>query len=165
MCSNLGSSPQVRIVYPTTPVNVSVQRSQPLVLECVVSGSPAPAAKWLRNGKEVTPGALLHRQHNNLAFVAVTMSDAGTYTCTAEAARGPVTSASYTLNVLGKNRPRMVATMSHSDAEFICLPLLRRTSFCLRGPERPGRRRRLLRSLHLRGQRKPFPKRHLAVQR
>lgn len=70
-----------------------------------MSGSPAPAAKWLRNGKEVTPGAFLHGQHNNLAFAAVTMSDAGTYTCTAEAARGPVTSASYTLDVLGKNRP------------------------------------------------------------
>lgn len=165
VCSDLGSSPQVRIVYPTTPVTVSVQRSQPLVLECVVSGSPAPAAKWLRNGQEVTPGALLHRQHNNLAFVAVTMSDAGTYTCTAEAAQGPVAGASYTLDVLGKNGPRMAAMMSRSDAEFIRLPLLRRTGFRLRGPEGPGRRRRLLRSLHLRRQRKPFPERHLAVQR
>lgn len=156
----------MRIIHPTAPVTVSVQRSQPLILECVVSGSPAPAAKWLRNGKEVTPGPFHHRQHNNLAFVAVATSDAGTYSCTAEATQGPVISATYTVNVLGKNRPRrVVVMMSNSDAKFICLPLLRRTGFCPRGPRRPGCRRRLLRFLHLRSQRKPFPKRHLAVQR
>lgn len=75
------------------------------MLECVVSGSPAPAAKWLKNGKEVTPGPFHHQQHTNLAFVAVTTSDGGTYTCAAETALGPVVSASYTVNVLGKNRP------------------------------------------------------------
>lgn len=85
---------------------VSVQRSQPLMLECVVSGSPAPAAKWLKNGKEVTPGPFHHQQHTNLALAAVTTSDAGTYTCAAEAGQGqgPVISASYTVTVLGKNR-------------------------------------------------------------
>lgn len=76
------------------------------MLECVVSGSPAPAAKWLKNGKEVTPGPFHHQQHTNLAFVAVTTSDAGTYSCAAEAAQGPVVSASYTVNVLGKTRPQ-----------------------------------------------------------
>lgn len=165
MCSDLGSSPPVRIIYPTVPVTVSVQRSQPLLLECVVSGSPAPAAKWSRNGKEVTPGPFHHLQHNNLAFVAVTTSDAGTYSCTAEATQGPVISASYTVNVLGKNRPKRVVMMSNSGAKLICLPLLHRAGVCRRGPQRPGRHRRLFRSLHLRSQREPFPKCHLAVQR
>lgn len=165
MCSDLGSSPPVRIIYPTAPVTVSVQRSQPLILECVVSGSPAPAARWLRNGKEVTPGPFHHLQHNNLAFVAVTTSDAGAYSCTAEATQGPVISASYTVNVLGKNRPRRVPMVSNSGAKLICLPLPHRTGFCRRGPRRPGRHRRLFRSLHLHCQRKPFPKCHLAVQR
>lgn len=104
VCPDSGSSPPVRIVYPTTPVAVSVQRSQPLTLECVVSGGPAPAAKWFKNGKEVTPGPFHHLQHTNLAFVAVATSDAGTYSCAAEAGQGPIISASYTVNVLGKNR-------------------------------------------------------------
>ncbi|XP_019128568.1 cell adhesion molecule-related/down-regulated by oncogenes isoform X1 [Larimichthys crocea] len=94
------SSPPVRIVYPTAPVIVSVQQSQPLMLECTVSGSPAPAAKWFKNGKEVTPGPSHQRQHNNLAFVAVTRSDEGSYTCAADTEQGTVMSANYTVKVL-----------------------------------------------------------------
>ncbi|XP_041665199.1 cell adhesion molecule-related/down-regulated by oncogenes isoform X1 [Cheilinus undulatus] len=90
----------VRIVYPSTPMNVSVQQSQSLTLECIVSGSPAPAAKWFKNGQEVTPGPLLRQQHNNLVFVTVTRSDEGSYTCAAETEQGTVSSANYTVNVL-----------------------------------------------------------------
>ncbi|XP_020504889.2 cell adhesion molecule-related/down-regulated by oncogenes isoform X2 [Labrus bergylta] len=92
------STSQVRIIYPTAPVNVSVQLSQPLTLECVVSGSPA--AKWFKNGEEVTPGPSLQLQHNNLAFATPTRSDEGSYTCAAETEQGTVTSAKYTVNVL-----------------------------------------------------------------
>ncbi|TKS80710.1 Cell adhesion molecule-related/down-regulated by oncogenes [Collichthys lucidus] len=94
------SSPPVRIVYPTAPVMVSVQQSQPLMLECTVSGSPAPAAKWFKNGKEVTPGPSHQQQHNNLAFVAVTRSDEGSYACAADTEQGTVMSANYTVKVL-----------------------------------------------------------------
>lgn len=69
-----------------------------------MSGSPAPAAKWFKNGKEVTTGPFQKRQHNNLAFVAVTRSDEGSYTCAAVTEQGAVVSANYTVNVLGKNR-------------------------------------------------------------
>ncbi|XP_031719430.1 cell adhesion molecule-related/down-regulated by oncogenes [Anarrhichthys ocellatus] len=118
------SFPSVRIVYPTAPRTVSVQQSQPLTLECIVSGSPAPAAKWLKNGKEVTPGPS-HRQHNNLAFVAVTRSDEGSYACAAETKQGTVTSANYTVNVL---EPMSIAEgltnqlVSHgSSTRFTCV--------------------------------------------
>ncbi|CAJ1064984.1 cell adhesion molecule-related/down-regulated by oncogenes isoform X1 [Xyrichtys novacula] len=94
------SASPVRIVYPTAPVSVSVQRSQPLTLECIVSGSPAPAAKWFKNGKAVTPGSVQRQQHNNLVFVTVTRSDEGSYACAADSEQGTVTSASYTVNVL-----------------------------------------------------------------
>lgn len=94
------SPPPVRIVYPSSPKTVLVQQSQPLTLECVVSGSPAPTAKWFKNGKEVTPGPSHQRQHNNLAFVAVTRSDEGSYACAAETEQGTVMSANYTVNVL-----------------------------------------------------------------
>ncbi|TNN66646.1 Cell adhesion molecule-related/down-regulated by oncogenes [Liparis tanakae] len=100
------SSPSVRVVYPTAPLTVSVQQSQPLTLECVVSGSPAPAATWFRNGEEVTPGPSRQRRHNNLAFAAVTRADEGSYACAAESGRGTVTSANYTVNVLGKRNTR-----------------------------------------------------------
>lgn len=83
-----------------------MQQSQPLTLECIVSGSPAPAAKWFKNGKEVTPGPSHQRQHNNLAFNAVTRSDEGSYTCAAETKQGTLISANYTVNVLGKKSKR-----------------------------------------------------------
>lgn len=73
-----------------------------------MSGSPAPAAKWFKNGKEVAPGPSHQRQHNNLAFAAVARSDEGSYTCAAETKQGTVTSANYTVNILGKmNKMRM----------------------------------------------------------
>lgn len=81
-----------------------MQQSQPLTLECIVSGSPPPAAKWFKNGKEVTPGPSHQRLHNNLVFVSVTRSDEGSYTCAAETEQGTVTSANYTVNVLGKKK-------------------------------------------------------------
>ncbi|XP_030008692.1 cell adhesion molecule-related/down-regulated by oncogenes isoform X2 [Sphaeramia orbicularis] len=93
------SSP-ARVIYPSAPVTLTVQQSQPLTLECVVSGSPPPMAKWFKNSKEVTLGPSLKRQHNNLAFATVTKSDGGSYTCAAETEQGIITSASYTVNVL-----------------------------------------------------------------
>lgn len=105
VCLDSVSPPPVRIVYPTAPRTALAQQSQPLTLECVVSGSPAPAAKWLKNGKEVTPGPS-QQQHNNLVFVAVARSDEGSYTCAAETKQGTVIIANYTVNVLGKKSTR-----------------------------------------------------------
>ncbi|XP_034557627.1 cell adhesion molecule-related/down-regulated by oncogenes isoform X2 [Notolabrus celidotus] len=115
----------VRIVYPTSSVNVSVQQSQPLTLECILSGAPAPAAKWFKNGKEVTPGPFHRQQHNNLAFVTVTRSDEGSYTCAAETEQGTVTSANYTVNVLEPasitEGPSDQLVSPGSSARFTCL--------------------------------------------
>ncbi|KAM4628100.1 cell adhesion molecule-related/down-regulated by oncogenes isoform 2-T2 [Polymixia lowei] len=95
-----GPSP-VRIAYPAAPVTVSVEQSQPLTLECVVAGSPAPAAAWLKEGKEVGTGAShVRRQHNNLVFTAVKRSDGGRYQCTVQTERGTLAGANYTVNVL-----------------------------------------------------------------
>ncbi|XP_037534245.1 cell adhesion molecule-related/down-regulated by oncogenes [Nematolebias whitei] len=93
-------SSSVRILYPVTSTAVSAQLSQPLTLECVVSGSPTPAAKWFRNGKEVKLGSSHQRLHNNLVLVRLTRSDEGTYCCTVETERGTVTSPGYTVTVL-----------------------------------------------------------------
>ncbi|KAF7650412.1 hypothetical protein LDENG_00126390 [Lucifuga dentata] len=94
------SSSPVRIIHPSSSVTVSVQQSQPLTLECVVAGSPAPVVTWFKNGKEVTSGPSHLRQHNNLGFVMVKRSDEGVYKCAAATDQGAVVSANYTVNVL-----------------------------------------------------------------
>lgn len=101
------------------------------MLECIVSGSPAPAAKWFKNGKEVAPGPSHQRQHNNLAFAAVARSDEGSYTCAAETEQGTVTSANYTVNILGKmnkmrkffwERAWTVCSRTHYDVDVPASP-------------------------------------------
>ncbi|CAB1452833.1 unnamed protein product [Pleuronectes platessa] len=108
--SSSSSSP-VRIAYPTAPMTVEVLQSRPLTLECVVAGRPAPAAKWLKDGKEVSPGPRRQQQHNNLAFATVTRSDEGRYTCTAESEQGGVVSANYTVTVLGSDGPARLSRL------------------------------------------------------
>lgn len=71
-----------------------------------MSGSPAPAAKWFKNGKELAAGPSHQRQHNNLAFAKVTRADAGSYACAVETEQGAVTSVNYTVNVLGEKHTR-----------------------------------------------------------
>lgn len=117
-------SSSVQIVYPKTPKTVSIEKSQPLTLECVVSGSPAPAAKWFKNGK-VIPGPSHQRQHNNLAFVRAMRSDEGSYTCAVETEQGTLVSANYTVKVL---EPVSIIeglanqlTSLGSSARFICV--------------------------------------------
>lgn len=169
-CLDSDSSSPVRIVYPTSPMTVSVQQSQPLTLECIVSGSPAPTANWFKNGKAVTPGPSHQRQHNNLAFVTVMRSDEGSYTCAAETERGTVISANYTVNVLGKKKTRKgigVWGLFAADLTviFIFPTLLHRACVYHGGSDQPARLSWLLHSFYLHSERKPFPKHHLAVQR
>eukprot|EP00063_Salmo_salar_P096191 XP_014071026.1 PREDICTED: cell adhesion molecule-related/down-regulated by oncogenes-like [Salmo salar] len=93
-----------RIVYPVTPTTLSVEHSSMLVLECVVSGSPSPAAQWLKNGQEVALPAVpagASRKHNNLVLLNLKRSDGGNYLCsvTTETGRN-LLSVNYTVNVL-----------------------------------------------------------------
>lgn len=90
----------VWILYPIVPLTVSAQQSRPLTLECILSESHAPTAKWFKNDKEVTSGSSNQVQNNNLVFSSVTREDAGSYTCAVESEDGIVTSAPYTVNVL-----------------------------------------------------------------
>ncbi|XP_077468235.1 cell adhesion molecule-related/down-regulated by oncogenes isoform X1 [Stigmatopora argus] len=93
------SSP-LQIVYPTNPVAVTLERSQSYTLECVISGSPAPASTWLKNGERVQFGPRLRRLRDNLELVSVTTDDAGVYACSVGSERGWVTGANYTVDVL-----------------------------------------------------------------
>lgn len=96
----------MRIVYPTAPKAVAVLQSQRLILECIVSGSAPPVAKWFKNGEELTAELSHQHQHNNLVFASVTRNDNGTYACAAQTEQGTVKSANYTVNVVGKKKRR-----------------------------------------------------------
>lgn len=92
----------VAIVYPASPLNVSVEQSKSLTLECVLSGNPSSAVKWTRDGKEVSLGSRKRLLHRNLVLNDVTPADSGTYRCSVETDTGTVASANYTVNVLGE---------------------------------------------------------------
>lgn len=94
----------VAMVYPTTPVNLNVEQSASLTLECVLSGDPSSAAvKWSHNGREVSPGSRRRRLlHRNLVLSDVTPGDSGTYRCSLQTDTDTVASANYTVNVLGE---------------------------------------------------------------
>uniref|UniRef100_A0A8C6S4P6 Cell adhesion associated, oncogene regulated n=1 Tax=Neogobius melanostomus TaxID=47308 RepID=A0A8C6S4P6_9GOBI len=90
----------VQIQYPSVPLTISAQRSHPLTLECIITGSSAPAAKWFKDGKELSLGSSFQLLHHNLVFISTTRDDAGSYTCAAESESGLVMSVPYTVSVL-----------------------------------------------------------------
>ncbi|KAJ8403796.1 hypothetical protein AAFF_G00346640 [Aldrovandia affinis] len=90
----------VRIVYPVTPQTVSVVQSESVTLECVLAGSPSPAAHWTKDGEEVAAGSNHRLLHNNLVLTSVSGSDGGRYQCSAHTGTGDLVSANYTVTVL-----------------------------------------------------------------
>ncbi|XP_035381022.1 cell adhesion molecule-related/down-regulated by oncogenes isoform X2 [Electrophorus electricus] len=95
-----GRSP-VGISYPVSSVDLSVEQSTSLLLECVISGNPSAVAKWTKDGRELPAGARVRVAHTNLAVSDVQLSDAGQYACSVHSEDGSVTTANYTVNVLG----------------------------------------------------------------
>uniref|UniRef100_A0A4W4DXC1 Cell adhesion associated, oncogene regulated n=1 Tax=Electrophorus electricus TaxID=8005 RepID=A0A4W4DXC1_ELEEL len=94
-----GRSP-VGISYPVSSVDLSVEQSTSLLLECVISGNPSAVAKWTKDGRELPAGARVRVAHTNLAVSDVQLSDAGQYACSVHSEDGSVTTANYTVNVL-----------------------------------------------------------------
>ncbi|MCJ8733445.1 hypothetical protein PDJAM_G00223520 [Pangasius djambal] len=95
-----GLSP-VGIVYPVNSVNLTVEQSMSLALECVVSGNPSPVVKWLKDGQELPLAPRLRLLHSNLVLTDVQISDGGNYTCFVQVEEGAVASANYIVDVLG----------------------------------------------------------------
>ncbi|KAK7160800.1 hypothetical protein R3I93_008463 [Phoxinus phoxinus] len=96
-----GSSP-VRIVYPITPRNLTVDQSGSLTLECVVSGSLSSKVKWFKDGAELSLSSKWMLLHRNLVLNDVQLSDGGHYCCSVLTDRGAVVSFNYTVNVLAQ---------------------------------------------------------------
>ncbi|XP_064158973.1 cell adhesion molecule-related/down-regulated by oncogenes [Anguilla rostrata] len=96
-----GSPSPVRVVYPVTPQTVAVAVSESAVLECVLAGSPAPVARWTKDGQEVEPGANHRLLRGNLVLTAARESDGGSYRCSAGSEEaGDLVHANYTVSVL-----------------------------------------------------------------
>ncbi|KAL2095705.1 hypothetical protein ACEWY4_007853 [Coilia grayii] len=114
----------VTIVSPTTPLNLTVEQSKSLTLECVLSGNPSSAVKWTHNGKEVSLGSRRKLLHRNLVLTDVTSEDSGTYHCSLQANTATVASANYTVNVLEPSS--LVAGLTdrlsplNSSVQFTC---------------------------------------------
>ncbi|XP_056092754.1 cell adhesion molecule-related/down-regulated by oncogenes isoform X2 [Rhinichthys klamathensis goyatoka] len=96
-----GSSP-VRIVYPITPRNLTVDQSGSLTLECVVSGSLSSKVKWFKDGAELSLSSKWMLLHRNLVLNDVQLSDGGHYCCSVLTDRGAVVSFNYSVNVLAQ---------------------------------------------------------------
>uniref|UniRef100_A0A8B9RB93 Cell adhesion associated, oncogene regulated n=1 Tax=Astyanax mexicanus TaxID=7994 RepID=A0A8B9RB93_ASTMX len=115
-----GSSP-VGIIYPVNPVSLTVEQNTSLVLECVVSGSPAPVARWTKEGQDLQLSPRM-QLHSNLRLSEVRAGDGGNYSCTVQREDGEMVSVSYTLSVLGdvSKGPSDQSVPSGSSVRFTC---------------------------------------------
>ncbi|KAG9273311.1 cell adhesion molecule [Astyanax mexicanus] len=117
-----GSSP-VGIIYPVNPVSLTVEQNTSLVLECVVSGSPAPVARWTKEGQDLQLSPRM-QLHSNLRLSEVRAGDGGNYSCTVQREDGEMVSVSYTLSVLVSasvsKGPSDQSVPSGSSVRFTC---------------------------------------------
>lgn len=90
----------VRILYPRTPLLLTVVQPDSLTLECVVSGSPAPTVRWTKGGRSLAQSGRRRLLHSNLVLDSARETDAGDYQCIAETEAGELVMANYTVRVL-----------------------------------------------------------------
>lgn len=79
-----------KCIIPLTNITAAV--GTPIVLQCLVSGTPSPAAEWYKDGDRVSdPRCIIQEKssgHFNLLITNVTQSDAGEYKCLIQNAAG-----------------------------------------------------------------------------
>ena len=66
-----------------TMENKEIMAGEPIVLECMASGSPKPKLSWKKDGKElvITERHFFTADDQLLVIVDTDISDAGTYEC------------------------------------------------------------------------------------
>uniref|UniRef100_A0A8C1LE15 Cell adhesion associated, oncogene regulated n=1 Tax=Cyprinus carpio TaxID=7962 RepID=A0A8C1LE15_CYPCA len=96
-----GPSP-VRIIYPVTSRNLTVDQSGSLTLECVVSGSRSLKVKWIKDGAELSLNSKRMLLQSNLVLNDVQLRDGGHYCCSVLTDHGAVVTVNYTVNVLAQ---------------------------------------------------------------
>ncbi|XP_061083193.1 myosin light chain kinase, smooth muscle [Conger conger] len=84
------------------PMSQDVSEGESVVFECKVSGSPAPAVSWTKDGRSLSAGAGIKMQQRGdahlLSLEGVRKEQGGAYGCAANNSRGTA-SASWTLSV------------------------------------------------------------------
>jgi len=87
-----------------SPVNISVNRGQSLIIVCPATGVPAPQVTWYRDDLEVVPDdwsdVRVMSDGRRLEISGVEVHHAGLYRCLAQNSAGHV-DRQYTLRVLG----------------------------------------------------------------
>lgn len=77
--------------------NITAAVGTPVILQCLVSGTPNPTAEWYKDGGRVTDSRCIIQEktvgHFNLLITNVSQSDAGEYKCITQNAAGRTESA------------------------------------------------------------------------
>uniref|UniRef100_H3DPY6 Ig-like domain-containing protein n=1 Tax=Tetraodon nigroviridis TaxID=99883 RepID=H3DPY6_TETNG len=84
-----------KFIIPLT--NITAAAGTPVILQCLVSGTPNPTAEWYKDGGRVTDSRCIIQEktvgHFNLLITNVSQSDAGEYKCITQNAAGCAESA------------------------------------------------------------------------
>ncbi|NWY50398.1 CDON protein, partial [Chionis minor] len=94
------SSGGFHILHPLAPQSLVVPRHSPLTLECVVSGSPPAAVRWVKDGRDALRKGRWQRLHSHLVTDRLEASDSGNYSCVVGSEFGVVKYVNYSLTVL-----------------------------------------------------------------
>ncbi|XP_025060802.1 hemicentin-2 [Alligator sinensis] len=107
--------------------NISVLANQTLTLDCDVSGTPAPAVTWSKDGQPVTESGSLRFLHGaqSLKFHKVRKEDSGSYTCRAVNRAGEVQRRFHLLVLVppvvsGSGPPHNVSVLEGSEMVLQC---------------------------------------------
>lgn len=73
------------------PENITIIESEPLIINCPVSGHPLPSVYWEKDGSPVLQNYNIDIKHETLAIVSANIEDGGQYTCIAKNNAGIVT--------------------------------------------------------------------------
>jgi len=95
--------------------NPKIVVNRTVLLECPVSGSPAPAVVWLKNGEALTLDEYTRVGGRHLEIRRARVSDTARYTCVASNEAGQLRR-SFDLEVLGLTFP---LALSHSSTTFL----------------------------------------------
>ncbi|NXP50032.1 CDON protein, partial [Heliornis fulica] len=94
------SSSGFHILHPLAPQSLAVPRHSSLMLECVVSGSPPPTVRWVKDGRDALRKSRWKLLHSHLVTDRLEASDSGNYSCVVGNGSGVVKYVNYSLAVL-----------------------------------------------------------------
>ncbi|XP_035753384.1 cell adhesion molecule-related/down-regulated by oncogenes [Egretta garzetta] len=94
------SSGGFHILHPLAPQSLAVPRHSSLTLECVVSGLPPAAVRWVKDGRDALRKGRWKLLHSHLVTDRLEASDSGNYSCVVGNESGAVKYVNYSLTVL-----------------------------------------------------------------